>query len=189
MLIYTIAKNDYKKESTVLLSDVFLPPVKSDTFSSVAFGLYGRICEDGGILAHLTERQKLFCEEYLTDRNATRAYKTAYPRIKNVEVARTSGARLLKNENVQKYFSELRDEQSRRTEVTADKIIEELKVVAFAEDVVITGKEKMRALELLGKLFGLFVEKTQTETDNKLKITLEWKEKGEKDDDKATENQ
>lgn len=140
-------------------------------------------------MSNLTERQKLFCEEYLTDRNATRAYKAAYPRVKKDETAGAGGSRLLKNVNVQKYFSELRDKQSRRTEVTADKIIEELKVVAFAEDVVITGKEKMRALELLGKLFGLFVEKTQTETDNKLKITLEWKEKGEKDDDNITENQ
>ena len=157
----------------------FLPPNKISTLFLSADFVLGKFFKGGEVLSKLTERQKLFCEEYLADMNATRAYKVAYPRIKNVEVAKTSGARLLKNEKVQQYFSELREKQSKRTEVTADKIVDELKKVAFAEEVVITGKEKMRALELLGKYFGLFVEKTQTETDNRLKIILEWENKEE----------
>ena len=31
----------------------------------------------------MTEKQKLFVDEYLIDLNATRAYKVAYPNIKN----------------------------------------------------------------------------------------------------------
>ena len=31
----------------------------------------------------LTKNQKLFVDEYLVDLNATRAYKKAYPNIKN----------------------------------------------------------------------------------------------------------
>ena len=32
--------------------------------------------------AGLTEKQKRFCEEYLIDLNATRAYRAAYPSVK-----------------------------------------------------------------------------------------------------------
>ena len=34
-------------------------------------------------LMALTPKQKIFADEYLIDLNATRAYKVAYPRVKN----------------------------------------------------------------------------------------------------------
>lgn len=40
----------------------------------------------------MTEKQKIFADEYLIDLNATRAYKIAYPRVKNDEVARQTVA-------------------------------------------------------------------------------------------------
>ena len=45
----------------------------------------------------LTEKQKIFCDEYLVDLNATRAYKAAYPKVKKDTVAAASAARLLTN--------------------------------------------------------------------------------------------
>jgi phage terminase small subunit len=50
-------------------------------------------------MAKLTEKQKLFVDEYLIDLNATRAYKVAYPNIKNDHSARTLASRLLTNFN------------------------------------------------------------------------------------------
>lgn len=44
----------------------------------------------------MTEKQKIFADEYLIDLNATRAYKVAYPRVKNDEVAAAAAARLLR---------------------------------------------------------------------------------------------
>lgn len=38
----------------------------------------------------MTKNQKIFVDEYLIDLNATRAYKTAYPNIKNDVVAATN---------------------------------------------------------------------------------------------------
>lgn len=35
----------------------------------------------------MTEKQKIFADEYLIDLNATRAYKVAYPRVKNDDIA------------------------------------------------------------------------------------------------------
>ena len=49
----------------------------------------------------LTPKQKIFADEYLIDLNATRAYKVAYPRVRNEETAAAAGARLLRNVKVE----------------------------------------------------------------------------------------
>ena len=81
----------------------------------------------------MTEKQKIFADEYLIDLNATRAYKVAYPRVKNDEVAAAAAARLLRNVKVAAYISERMQERQKRTEVTQDRVIEELAVIAFAK--------------------------------------------------------
>ena len=40
----------------------------------------------------MTEKQKIFADEYLIDLNATRAYRAAYPSVKKDETARANGA-------------------------------------------------------------------------------------------------
>lgn len=44
----------------------------------------------------MTEKQKIFADEYLIDLNATRAYKVAYPRVKNDEVAAGCSCQIVK---------------------------------------------------------------------------------------------
>ena len=44
----------------------------------------------------MTEKQKIFADEYLIDLNATRAYKAAYPRVKNDEVAAAASCQIVK---------------------------------------------------------------------------------------------
>ena len=81
----------------------------------------------------LTPKQKIFADEYLIDLNATRAYKVAYPRVRNEETAAAAGARLLRNVKVAAYISERMQERQKRTEVTQDRVIEELAAIAFAK--------------------------------------------------------
>ena len=57
----------------------------------------------------MTERQKRFADEYLIDCNASRAYKAAYPNVKNSEVARKNGSRLLTYADVKQYVQERLD--------------------------------------------------------------------------------
>ena len=52
----------------------------------------------------LTENQKKFIEEYAIDANATRAYKKAYPNIKNDNTAAAAASRLLKKTEAKKYL-------------------------------------------------------------------------------------
>lgn len=48
----------------------------------------------------MTEKQKIFADEYLIDLNATRAYRVAYPSVKKEEAAAVNGSKLLRNTKV-----------------------------------------------------------------------------------------
>lgn len=80
----------------------------------------------------MTEKQKIFADEYLIDLNATRAYKSVYKNIKNDEVARKAGSRLLTNVDIQKYIADRMRERQKRMEITQDRVLEELAAIAFA---------------------------------------------------------
>lgn len=52
----------------------------------------------------LNKRHKRFCDEYLKDFNATRAYKVIYPTAKDTTAA-TNGGKLLRNAQVSRYLA------------------------------------------------------------------------------------
>ena len=81
----------------------------------------------------MTNAQKIFCDEYLIDLNATRAYKVAYPKCKEDETANAASSRMLRNVKVQEYISEKQKEIEKRTEVTQDMVIKELAKIAFLD--------------------------------------------------------
>lgn len=81
----------------------------------------------------MTDKQKMFCDEYLIDMNATRAYKVAYPSCKKNETARANGSRLLTKANIQEYVSEKMKAREQRTKITQDMVIKELAKIAFLD--------------------------------------------------------
>lgn len=80
----------------------------------------------------MTDKQKIFADEYLIDLNATRAYKAAYPHVKNDKTAAAAAARLLRNVKVQKYIEERMQDRQKRTEITQDRVLQELAAIAFS---------------------------------------------------------
>lgn len=131
-------------------------------------------------MRELTEKQKRFCEEYLIDLNATRAYKAVYKNCKKDESARVNGSKLLTNTNIKAYIDEKLEEIHSKNTADAREVIEYLTSVmrgeSTAEIVVVEGmgdgyskavkvnkapdeKERLKAAELLGKRFGLFIDK------------------------------
>ena len=80
----------------------------------------------------MTEKQKIFANEYLIDLNATRAYRAAYPSVKKEQTAAQAGSRMLRNVKVAKYITERMEERQRRTEITQDMVLQELAAIAFA---------------------------------------------------------
>lgn len=116
----------------------------------------------------LTEKQRSFCEEYLVDFNATRAaVRAGYsPRS-----AKQQGARLLTNADLHTHLTELMEARSRRTEITADTVLQDIREVADRCLAAIPvadaqgrnqgvwrfdARAALKALELLGKHLGLF---------------------------------
>lgn len=116
-------------------------------------------------IANLTDKQKRFCEEYLIDLNATQAaIRAGYSKKTADRIASEN----LKKLEIQNYLNGLMEKRSEDTGITAEKVVKELEIIAFS-DVEITAKEKIKALELLGKHLGMFVErkdeKPMTETE------------------------
>lgn len=110
----------------------------------------------------LTEKQKRFCEEYLIDLNATQAaIRAGY----SSKTASRIAIELLNKTHVSKYLAELMRKRSESTKITSEQVVKELEKIAFS-DAEITGKEKMKALELLGKHLGMF--QNQTSDENKI---------------------
>ena len=125
----------------------------------------------------MTENQKIFCDEYLKDRNATRAYKVAYPNVKKDTVAATNGGRMLRNAEIEKYISEqlekLHNDRTADTQEIMEYLTSVMRGKSESEEIVLKGvgkgsqriekvqkkpseKDKLKAAELLGKRFGMF---------------------------------
>lgn len=124
-------------------------------------------------MSKLTEKQKRFCEEYLIDLNATQSYLRAGYKAKSNEIARVESHKLLTKPNIQQYIEELRAEQSKRTEITADRVLEELGSVAFNKDIVCIGRDKVKALELIGQHIGMFTEKVSITKEEEIPRLLD----------------
>ena len=83
-------------------------------------------------MAKLTEKQKRFVDEYLIDLNATQAYKRAGYSVKSDNAAGVEGLKLLRNPKIQIHIHERQLELQKRTEITQDKVLNELAKIAFS---------------------------------------------------------
>lgn len=79
----------------------------------------------------MTDKQKRFCDEYLIDFNATRAYKTVYTSCKKEDSARKAGSRLLTNVDIKNYIEEMSEEKQKETKITQQMVLDELAKIAF----------------------------------------------------------
>ena len=80
-------------------------------------------------VARLTEKQRRFVEEYLVDLNATKAaIRAGY----SERTAQEQASRLLSNVMVQEAIQEAIAKRSARTEITQDRVLQELAAIGFA---------------------------------------------------------
>jgi phage terminase small subunit len=81
----------------------------------------------------LTDKQELFCREYVKDPTGSAAYRRAYPAVKSDQAAKVNASRLLTHANVRARIDQLRKECEKRTEVDTDRIIKEYARLAFLD--------------------------------------------------------
>ena len=145
----------------------------------------------------MTEKQKLFADEYLIDLNATRAYRAAYPNCKKNSSADAAARKLLGNTRIKKYIDDRLEEIHNEKTADAQEVMEYLTSVlrgeSVSEEIVVEGigdgcstartmdkkpseKDRLKAAELLGKRFGLYTDKVEMDADMDLNITIDYGE-------------
>lgn len=78
----------------------------------------------------LTDKQKLFCKEYLVDLNATQAaIRAGY----SADSASVIGSETLGKPYIQEEVQRLMEKRSKRTEITADRVLKELARIGFSD--------------------------------------------------------
>lgn len=138
----------------------------------------------------MTEKQRLFAEEYVRDRNPIRAYRAAYPRIRTDDAAHACASRMLRNAKfsaVQAYIAELLDKAADEAVADSHEVLSSLTAILRGqteEEVVVTEslgggvsqtriitkrpseRDRLRAAELLAKYHQLLVPRVQVETEH-----------------------
>lgn len=134
----------------------------------------------------MTAKQRLFCDEYLIDLNATQAaIRAGY----SEKYAHTNANKLLQNTTIKDFIAARMAEKEKNLIADQDEVLKYLTSVMRGEskasvlarqfdgsEEVIEKppdeKERLKAAEALGKRYGIFTDKVENTFDNELKITV-----------------
>lgn len=133
----------------------------------------------------LTEKERIFADEYIKTTNATQsAIKAGYAK----KSASSKGSQLLRKVKVRQYIDDVMEKRSKNTIATADEVLEYLTKVmngeekdAFGLDISIADRTK--AAELLGKRHMLFTEKVKLDAEIEIDISDRMKQARVKSDE------
>lgn len=145
----------------------------------------------------MTEKQKLFCDEYLIDLNATQAaIRAGY----SEKYAHTNVSKLLQNTTIKEYIENRIAEKEDKLIAKQNEVLKYLTSVMRGESkseiVVVENigdymseartmekapdeKERLKAAELLGKAHMMFSERIQQDIDMELNINVDYGEDNE----------
>jgi len=136
----------------------------------------------------LTDKQLTFTDYYIELGNATQAYLRAYPNVKKETTASTNGSRMLGNAKVKAYIDKRMEQLKSERVADQQEILELLTAIArgettsatlrgigegaqtIDEDMPPTTTERIKAAELLGKRYRMWIDKV--ETDGKTKVVI-----------------
>lgn len=121
----------------------------------------------------LTLKQEAFVRKYMETSCASTAYRFAYDTQAKDEVVWVNACKLLKNHKVALRVQQLQERHQKRNDITVDKLTEmavEAYKLAMKDDVK-TPSAAVSAVMALGKLHGLIVDKSKTESEVKSQVT------------------
>lgn len=126
--------------------------------------------KDGG----LSDKQALFCKEYVIDLNATQAaIRAGY----SAKTAGQMGDENLKKPQIQAEIQRLTADRSQRTEITADYVLQKIQNIIEAtsaenEDSY-NPQAALKGCELLGKHLRMWTDKVQHSGEVDLNLAIE----------------
>jgi phage terminase small subunit len=101
----------------------------------------------------LNPKQKRFCLEYIKDCNATQAaIRAGYSK----KTAKIIGCQNLTKLNIKNYIEELQRPIIKKHKITAERVIQEIASLAFAEDNKGNKTSKVAGLKMLGQHLKVF---------------------------------
>ena len=101
----------------------------------------------------LTFKQETFCLNYIKYGNATEAFKVTYHTFHmKPKTIYNRSSELMKREDIRGRIEELKKKVEKKALLSAEGVIAELTVIAMGDKIT---SQKVKALELLGKFFGL----------------------------------
>ena len=113
-----------------------------------------------------------FCLEIVQSGNGTEAYKKAGYKVKSDNAAAVGAAKLLRKAKIQQRIAELRSEMDSHKIMDAAERRELLTQFARDEE---TGKaDRLKAMDLLNKMDGVYINKTQISGIDGAPITFRW---------------
>ena len=116
--------------------------------------------------------QENFCVEFVRCGNATEAYKNAGYKVRSDKVAGVCAAKLLGNARVQSRIAEL------RREMDSHKIMDAVErrelLTQFARDEETAKPDRLKAMDLLNKMDGVYINKTQVSGADGGPLTFRW---------------
>ena len=131
---------------------------------------------------------QIFADEYIISLNATQSYLKAYPEA-TYGTARVEGCKLLAKPNVKAYIDEQMAKKQDERIMKQDEILRILTSIARGEETEqtlqlcgdgcqelvnkdISAKDRLKALELLGKRYGTFADKVIVDVDKEKQEAL-----------------
>ena len=131
---------------------------------------------------------QIFADEYIINLNATQSYLKAYPEA-TYNTARTEGSKLLAEPNIKNYIDEQMAKKQDERIMKQDEILMLLTSIARGEQTEqtlqlcgdgcqelvnkdISAKDRVKALELLGKRYGTFADKVIVDVDKEKQEAL-----------------
>lgn len=141
----------------------------------------------GGNNMALTIKQKQVADDYIITGNKTQSYLKFYKKIKNRETAAAAASRLFNTQEMKDYIEE------RMKALDEELIADQREVLRYLTSVVrgqetqqtligvgkgaqkitnieLTASDKIKAAELIGKRFGMWTDKVELESNDKVVI-------------------
>lgn len=120
----------------------------------------------------LTYKQAAFCREYVSNGgNATQAYKTVYNWNGNDDGAKQEAYRLMQDDAIRSEINALTAPALKKCESTTEERVRFL--LGVLDDPTEKTENQLRAIDILNRMYGIYVQRTENATENTVKLDRE----------------